>query len=125
MTAGDENTRTVKKRAPGRPKKGIKRSGMLMVRLTPTERLLIEDKSRKAGMKPSEWFRKSAKNAKVTPCFSTEETGWLRMLAGLANNLNQLTRLAHIQGLLSLSGKCREMLKLINEVLTKIKSHGR
>lgn len=96
-----------------------------MVRLTQTERLLIEDKSRKAGMKPSEWFRRSAKNAKVTPCFSAEETGWLRMLAGLANNLNQLTRLAHVQGLLSLSGKCREMLKLTNEVLTKIRSHGR
>ncbi len=55
MTSVDENIKSSKRRLPGRPKKGIKRSEILMVRLTPTERLLIEDKSKKAGMNPSEW----------------------------------------------------------------------
>lgn len=96
-----------------------------MVRLTPTERLLIEDRSRKAGMKTSEWFRMAAKNTKISPRFSPEQTGWFRMLAGLANNLNQLAHLAHVKGLLALAQKCRAVLTQIEELLTKIRSHDR
>jgi len=96
-----------------------------MIRLTPTERLLIEDKSKKAGMKSSEWFRKVAKGAGIVPRFSNEETGWFRMIAGLANNLNQLTHLAHVEGPLSLSAKCRTMITQIGELILKISKHGR
>lgn len=125
MTTTAENKKTSKRRVPGRPKKGIKRNNILMVRLTPTERLLIEDKSRHAGMKASEWFRMAAKGAKVVPRFSIEESGWFRMLAGMANNLNQLTHLAHVKGLLSLAQKCREILNQVEEVLTSIRNHDR
>lgn len=125
MKSTAENNNTSKRRLPGRPKKGIKRCDILMVRLTPTERLLIEDKSKKAGMNASEWFRMAAKSATVIPRFSPEETGWFRMLAGLANNLNQLTHLAHVKGLLTLVQKCRAMLTQVEEVLTKIRSHDR
>jgi len=75
MKIKDENKKRAKKRLPGRPKKGIKRSEILMIRLTPTERLLIEDKSKKAGVKPGEWFRRAAKSAGIIPRFSTEESG--------------------------------------------------
>ena len=125
MTSVDGSTKSSKRRLPGRPKKGIKRSEILMIRLTPTERLLIEDKSKKAGMNPSEWFRRSAKDAKVIPRFSVEETGWLRMLYGLANNLNQLTHLAHASGFVSLAAKCRAMLSPIDELLNKIRNYDR
>jgi len=94
-----------------------------MVRLTPTERLLIEGRAKNAGLKPSEWFRKAAKSAKVIPRFTAEESGWFRMLSGLANNLNQLTHLAHVAGLFSLGLKCQSMLKQIEELLTKISSY--
>lgn len=125
MQSTDENKKPAKRRLPGRPKKGIKRSEILMIRLTPTERLLIEDKSKKAGMKPSEWFRKAAKSAGIAPRFSSEETGWFRMIAGLANNLNQLTHLAHVEGLLTLSAKCRTMITQIGELIIKISKHDR
>lgn len=125
MKITDENKKSAKRRLPGRPKKGIKRSEILMIRLTPTERLLIEGKSKTAGMKSSEWFRRAAKSASVVPRFSTEETGWFRMLSNLANNLNQLTHLAHISGLVSLSSKCRTMLTQIEELLLKIINHDR
>jgi hypothetical protein len=125
MQVKDENKKPAKKRLPGRPKKGIKRSEILMIRLNPTERSLIEDKSKKAGIKFSEWFRKAAKSASIVPCFSNEESGWYRMLAGLANNLNQLTHLAHVEGLLSLSAKCRTMLTQIEELMLKITKHDR
>lgn len=125
MQAKDEDKKTAKKRLPGRPKKGIKRSEILMIRLTPTERLLIGEKSKKAGIKPSEWFRKAAKSAGIVPRFSTEESGWYRLLAGLANNLNQLTQLAHVEGLLSLSAKCRTMLTQVEELMLKMTKHDR
>ena len=123
MTAKPENSNLPRRRAPGRPKKTIRRSDLLMVRLTPNERTLIEGRAKKAGLKPSEWFRRSAKSAKVFPRFNTEESGWFRMLAGLANNLNQLTHLAHVAGLFSLALKCQSMLKQIEELLTKISNH--
>lgn len=118
-----ENNNLPKRRTPGRPKKTVSRSDMLMVRLTPTEKYLIEERAKKAGIKSSEWFRRAAKSAKVFPRFTPEESGWFRMLAGLANNLNQLTHLAHATGLFTLALKCQSMLKQIEEVLTKINSH--
>jgi hypothetical protein len=123
MTATAENNNLPKRRTLGRPKKTIRRSDLLMVRLTPTERILIEGRAKNAGIKPSEWFRRAAKSAKVFPRFTAEESGWFRMLAGLANNLNQLTHLAHVAGLFSLALKCQSMLKQIEELLTKISSH--
>jgi hypothetical protein len=123
MTGLIENNKTNRRRLPGRPKKTVSRSDFLMVRLTPTERIVIEGRAKKAGLKSSEWFRRAAKSAKVFPRFTAEESGWFRLLAGLANNLNQLTHLAHVAGLFSLALKCQAMLRQIEELLTKISSH--
>jgi len=123
MTASAENNKLPKRRMPGRPKKTIRRSDLLMVRLTPTERILIENRAKSAGLKPSEWFRRAAKSARVFPRFTAEESGWFRMLAGLANNLNQLTHLAHVAGLFTLALKCQAVLREIEDLLKKISSH--
>jgi hypothetical protein len=123
MTATAEKNNLPKRRTPGRPKKTIRRSDLLMVRLTPAERILIEGRAKNAGLKPSEWFRRAAKSAKVFPRFTTEESSWFRMLAGLANNLNQLTHLSHVAGLFSMAFKCQSMLRQIEELLNKISSH--
>jgi hypothetical protein len=123
MTASTENTHFPKRRKSGRPKKTISRSDILMVRVTPTERIFIEGRAKKAGIKPSEWFRRAAKSAKVFPRFTAEECGWFRMLAGVANNLNQLTHLAHVAGLFTLALKCQTLLNEIEELLNKISSH--
>lgn len=119
------NRKDTPRRKGGRPKKAISRSELLMVRLTPTEKLLIAQRAKNAGMKPSEWFRRAARSAKVFPRFTAEETSWFRMLAGLANNLNQLTHLAHTAGLASLAIKCRNLLAQIEEVLKKVNKDDR
>lgn len=123
MTPITEKSNLLKKRTPGRPKKVINRSSILMVRLTPTERLLIEERAKKAGVKPSEWFRRAAKSAKVFPRFTAEETGWFRMLSGLANNFNQYVHLAHTNGLLSMAIKGQAVIRQIEELLTKLNKH--
>ncbi|WP_114939562.1 plasmid mobilization protein [Mucilaginibacter endophyticus] len=123
MLTANENKTIKKMRPPGRPKKSIRRSDFLMVRLTPTEKILIEGRAKNAGLKPSEWFRRAAKNARVFSRFTPEETSWFRMLAGVANNLNQLTHLAHVAGLFTLAVKCQNILKQVDELITKLSSH--
>jgi len=103
----------------GRPVKKIKREKIIMVRLSKTEHFIIEGKANRAGLKISDWFRQSAKAAKVSPRLSPEDLKVFRMLAGMANNLNQLTKLSHEQGLLVFQKKCRELMGEIHELIAK------
>ncbi|MES2447991.1 MAG: plasmid mobilization relaxosome protein MobC [Bacteroidota bacterium] len=104
----------VDKRAKGgRPLKKVKREKNVRVRLTAGEHFRIEDKASKARMNISEWIRRAAIRAKVAPSISPEEMKNLRMLSGMANNLNQLAKLAHSQGLIVVQRKCRELIELI------------
>ena len=121
----EEPLENQKKHKGGRPVKRIKRCNDIRVRLTNTERLLIEHKAKEAGMRPSEWFRQAAKRAKVVARLTPDNLGYLRMLTGMANNLNQITHLAHKQGLLSVLKRCRDILFDIDETLKKLNAHDR
>lgn len=109
-----------KKTKGGRPPKGIKRNVLMVVRLTPSEKIVIDSRARKAGITPSEWFRKAAKMAQIVPRLLPAELTWLKMLSGLANNLNQLTKLAHTVGLLTLAQQCRALFAQVEELLIKM-----
>lgn len=76
-------------------------------------------------MSLSEWFRQAAKRARVVARLGPEDLGYLRMLAGMANNLNQTTHLAHKEGLLSVLKRCRDLLFAIDETLKKLNAHDR
>ena len=104
----------------GRPKKDMKRDHTLSVRMTKIERIRIDGKAKKAGLSPTEWFRQAAKSAQVTPRLSPAEIKHLGMLAGLANNLNQLTRLAHIKGLEYLVRPLQKLRADISDLVDKI-----
>ena len=109
----------------GRPQKRIKRSCILMVRLTATEKLLIEGRAKDAGMKPSDWFRKAAKSAKVVPRLQPQEVEVLKMLSGMANNLNQIAKQANSIGLLSVGTKCKQLLDEIESTIHKLFEYDR
>lgn len=109
-----------KKRTRGRPKKAITRNTSLVVRLTPTERLAIEGRAKSAGMVISEWFRNTARTAVVIPRLSKEEASHLRTLSGMANNLNQLTKLAHKSGLVSLMADLRRLMNEVERLMERI-----
>jgi hypothetical protein len=104
----------------GRPKKAIKQSESLVVKMTATEKLIISEKARKAGLTQSEWFRQSAKNAEVIQRLLPSDISHLNVLAVLANNLNQLTRLAHIKGITSLAEQCSSLIDAISLVINKL-----
>ncbi len=115
-----ENGTDGKKRKRGRPKKAITRSISLVVRLTPTERLAIEGRAKSAGMVVSEWFRKTARTAVIIPRLSKEDASHLRTLSGMANNLNQLTKLAHTDGLVSILTDMRRLLGEVERLMERI-----
>ncbi|UKJ07368.1 plasmid mobilization protein [Solitalea lacus] len=116
---------TIQKPKGGAPRKKVKREMDIRIRLTATEKFLIENKAKAAGMRASNWVRAAAKTAKVIPRLTVEELSILRMLAGLANNLNQLTKLAHQQGILSVALRCRDLLVEIDTTLKHLNNDDR
>jgi hypothetical protein len=104
----------------GRPPKSVIRNELLAVRLFPKEKKALVEKAKTAGLTPSEWFRKAALRARIVPRLSAEETHYLRVLSGLANNLNQLTKLAHGKGLPYVIKAIIAMLERINDIMEKL-----
>ncbi len=112
--------KTIKNKG-GRPELKIKRNTSINVRLTSLERVLIEGKARQAQLSPTDWFRKAAKKAKVHPRITPEDMKVLHILAGMANNLNQLTKLSHTYGLLRFAKDCQELIERINGIFNQFK----
>lgn len=115
-----EHERNAKKKKTGRPQKACKRNKMFMVRLTTEEHESISNKAKEAGMTPSEWFRQSAHKLTITPRLSLQEMAWLRSISGMANNLNQLTRLAYSAGLPALNDLCQQLIEQIDFLMKKV-----
>ena len=85
----------------GRPKQVIKRESATGVRFTKAEYFIVKTKAAKSNHKLTEYIRTMAVEGRVIPRFSPEEKETMRKLAGMANNLNQIVRLAHKERLLS------------------------
>ncbi len=109
----------------GRPKVRVRRETHVKVRLTATERFLIAGKAKDASMRLSDWIRAAARAAKVVARLKPEDLQIMRMLAGLANNLNQLTKLAHKDGILTIAIKCGNLLIEIDQALKYFNSDDR
>ncbi len=106
----------------GAPKKRVRRELIVRIRMTATERFFIDNKAKTAGMRSSSWIRAAAKSAKIVPRLTDDERRILWMLAELANNLNQLTKLAHQLGLLTVVRDCS---KILNEIDITLKHLNR
>jgi hypothetical protein len=109
----------------GAPKKRVKRELIIRIRMTATECFYISSKAKDARMPLSSWIRASAKSAKVIPRLTADERRILWMLAELANNLNQLTKLAHQLGLLRVVRQCEQVIKEVDETFKKLNRDDR
>jgi hypothetical protein len=109
----------------GGPKKRVRRDLIMRIRMTATERFYIDSKAKTAGMRSSSWIRAAAKSAKIVPRLTNEERRILWMLAELANNLNQLTKLAHQLGLLTVARDCSKILNEIDVTLKHLNNNDR
>jgi len=85
----------------GRPKKDVKRDSVTGVRFTKAEYFIVKQKARKAGFKITQYIRVMALNGKIIARFTEEEKQFIRQLIGMANNINQITKLAHKEKILT------------------------
>lgn len=66
------------------------------LRVSTSEREQIKAKALRAGLSVSEYQRRACLNLPVTTRRPAADATLVRQLAGIGNNLNQLTRKAHI-----------------------------
>ena len=90
-------------------KKNIKKDEFLKFRINENEKQLIKERSEKSGKNVSEFARFMLVNGEVISITLEEK----RILAGLANNINQLVKLFH--------QKNKEPDNLITELQTVLK----
>ncbi|MDB5156155.1 MAG: hypothetical protein JWR50_862 [Mucilaginibacter sp.] len=107
----------------GRPKAKVRRDQTLRIRINATELFLVKTKAREAGMRASTWIRQAAKGARIAPRWTPEQMELLRMLAGMANNLNQLAKQANSGKLLFIVRSCVSLLAEIDDTLKKLNNH--
>jgi hypothetical protein len=90
---------TSEKRKGGRPAKAIKRDFSTGIRYTKQELLIVKAKANDAGLKITVYIRESSVTGHVIARLTQDEKMQLRALSGIANNLNQMAKKAHQEGL--------------------------
>lgn len=103
----------------GRPTKSLaeKRKYRLSLKLNTVEYFELKKKARIASKNRCEILREFILKGEIQQRISPGELHLQKQLAGMANNLNQLTRLAHLQGVNSLKSISEKLLAEIDEIL--------
>lgn len=104
----------------GRPRAGKvqKKAKAVTVRYGALQYDIVRFRSKKAGYRTvTEYVRESSVNAEVRQNFIQEHVACFRDLSGLCNNLNQLTKLAHTQGIQSVEGALSDLLSQIKVLI--------
>jgi hypothetical protein len=105
----------------GRPKKVVRREIIKGIRFTKAEYYVIKQKASKAGTKVCFYIREMALQGKIISRLNDEERLFVRQLIGMANNLNQLTKKGHQEGLLTAVLLFEKYKNIIDELLEKLK----
>lgn len=116
------DTKSNTKRKGGRPEKAIKREAATGVRFTKSEYFLVKNKASKAGLRITQYIREMAIEGQVTARLTSEERSLIRQLVGMANNLNQLAKTAHQEGVLKAMFYFEKYVRELDGVLSKLKS---
>ena len=109
-----------KRHSGGRPKKVIKRESATGVRFTKAEYFVIKQKALKAVMRITNYIREMALNGSIVARTSEEERHFIRQLIGISNNLNQLAKKAHQEGLLTAVLHFEKYRNIIDELLQQL-----
>lgn len=110
------------KRQPkgGRPKKEESRTHKMGFNATAMEQDRIKGKAEQTGLRVADYLRDCALKGKPRRVATQEEKELYRVLAGAANNLNQLAKQANQQDMPSTLASLFKTLNLINKTLTSL-----
>lgn len=106
---------------PGRPVKSVRKEIRTTIRFTRPEYFVIKEKAVKAGIKPSVYLRQLGINGGIISRLTAEERQFVRPLIGMANNLNQLAKACHQEGVLRAMLYFENYRKQLDEILKKLK----
>ena len=109
------------KQKNGRPKKAVKKEIVRSVRFSKTEYFIVKQHASKSGLKITMYIRQMALNGKIKPVLNEEERQIVRQLIGMANNLNQLTKMGHQEGFITSVLMFEKYKNLMDELLNKLK----
>lgn len=106
----------------GRPrkKKGEKKSVTYSAHATAFDALMIEAKRKQSGLCKSEFTLASLLSVKVIARLPMQVMDWLRDIAGMANNINQLAKEAHARGYASVHNRLAALAENIENLITQI-----
>ena len=106
----------------GRPrkKKGEKKSVTYSAHATAFDALMIEAKRKQSGLCKSEFTLASLLSVKVVARLPAQVLEWLRDIAGMANNINQLAKEAHMRGYASVHNRLTTLAESIENLITQI-----
>src|ERR1035438_9469122 len=90
----------VKKKKGGRPKKTAVRERTTGIRFSKPEHFIVQEKARKAGLRLTTYIRQTAIDAQVKTRLTEEERMFVRQLIGFSNNINQIAKACHEEGVL-------------------------
>ena len=119
-----------KKKPKGRPTvaDGKRLSKAVTVKFSKKDYEILRTRSRKANRRMAEYIRESALQSEVVQPHIEEDMKEYRTLVGMANNLNQLTKMAHQDGIIylyspldSLLGEITNMVRTYKQATNKKK----
>ena len=115
IVTGTQNT----KKHGGRPTVAEARrlSKAVTVKFSKKDYEILKVRSRKAKKRLAEYVRESALHTEFFQSPTEAETRDYRMLAGMANNLNQLTKMAHQDGIIYLYSPLDNLLGEITDAV--------
>jgi len=111
-----------KKKMKGRPTVADARrlSKAVTVKFSKIDYETLRSRSRKANRRLAEYIRESALKSEVVQPRTEADMKEYRTLVGLANNLNQLTKMAHQDGIIYLYSP---IVKLLGEITMVIREY--
>jgi hypothetical protein len=107
----------------GRPAKSLaeKRKYRLSLKLNTKEYFELKSKAKTASKNRCDFIRELILSGEVIGRFSPEQNEAIRKITGMANNLNQLVKLAHVQGVWYIEITAKKLLDDLDELLKRIK----
>ena len=121
------NKKTMKSKPRGRPQVStLKRlTKSVTVKFSKSDYEMLRHRSKNANRTLAEYIRDAAFDARMVSKHSAEDAAIIRNLTGMANNLNQLTKLSHQTGFYRTKNIVMELLAKLKEVLSDYKAEER
>ena len=112
-----------KKKPKGRPTVADARrlSKAITVKFSKIDYEILRTRSRKANRRLAEYIRESALKSEVVQPRTEADMKEYRTLVGMANNLNQLTKMAHQDSIIYLYSPIDKLLGEITDVIREYK----